>query len=304
VKRRGRRSSAFLVFLAVATDCASRTPPPQPPPQSASPPGPQLSVVPGHPASDPAPIGCALAAWTAPWGTAMAICLESSGVEITPRDVQEFRIEDRRFGEESWYFVSAHLSEDLRNRIWEVLEAPGSEGVDDRPYAILVDGESSVVQPAIGIDQVDALVAVSQDLPRAEAIAYGWGVPVTRVISAEIATQPMRSVSMVQLIADPSAWVGKRISVQGYMPKAVLGLYLSREHADRLDHASSIHLVPPTADAAGVEALTACEGRWVLVEAFVDSDRGLLRLDHVERVTGFPDRPCWPPPPNEPRPHY
>jgi hypothetical protein len=235
----------------------------------------------------------------------MAICVESSVVEITPRDVKEFRIDDRRFGDQSWYFVSAHLTEELRNRIWKLLEEPGADSADgDRPYAILVDGRSSVVQPAIGIDEFDSLVAVSQDLSRAEAIAYGWGVPVTRVISAEIATQPMLSVSMVQLIANPSAWIGKRIAVQGYLPKAVLGLYLSRDHAESFDHASSVDLLQPATDARSSEVLSACEGKWVLVEAFVDSHRGLPRLTHVERITAFSDRDCWPPPAEKRRLHY
>jgi hypothetical protein len=293
--RRPIRVHALCLLLAIA--CASPAPPP----------GPRLTLVAGRPAEDPIPPDCELAEWAAPGRKPNRICIESSAaVEITPRDVKGFRIEDQHVNDQRWYFVSVVLERESRNRIWKLLEAPdASDADDDRPYAILVDGTPSIVQPAIGIGQFDALVATTQDLLRAEAIANGWGVPVTRVISAEIESQPILTVSMVQLIANPAAWIGKRVSVQGFLPSTALGLYLSREHAESLDHASSIDLIQPATDAEAAEALSVCEGKWVLIEAFVDSDGGLPRLTRVERLAPFPNGlPCWPPRPAKLRPRY
>jgi hypothetical protein len=286
--------------LALVVGCAS----------SPQPAVPTLALIPGQPADNPGE-GCRLSSWTAPWGRTNRTCLDlANEIVVTRRDIYGFRIEDRQFGDQTWYLVSAYLVADLANRVWDLLRAPAPSPADippgantldylrqnslrDKLYAVYADGELSVVTPGIAILEFPCLIAATQELSRAETLAYAWGTPVDRVISTEIASQPLLAPSLVQLLVAPHSWFGKRVSVQGYFGP-YLELYLSREHSEVFDHASAVSVRPPSTP-DGVAALEGCQGNWVLMEGFVDSDRGLPVLTRLERVSPFPKGPqCWP----------
>jgi hypothetical protein len=248
---------------------------------------------------------CQLASMPGPWKSAYQICLDSATeVPLRRREIYGFRIEDRHFEDETWYLVSAYFSGDLSSRLWNLALAPAvSPSQDpnganistrDKSYAVVANGELTLVAPAIAIGDFPCVVAATRELSQAEALAHAWEVPVERVISAEIASQPSFDVSLVQLLVAPRSWFGKRIAVRGYL-SSPWELYLSREHSEVFDWASAITVRPPTSD-QGITALEACVGNWVSIEAFVDSDRGAPVLTRLERVYAVsPNGPeCWP----------
>ena len=277
---------------------------------------PTLTIVFGRPADGPGE-ACALAEWTAPWGATRRACLDaSSTVRVTRSDVAGFRIEDRQFGDRTWYVVSAHFAGGLSDRLWERVrppplspsEIPPDASIteirehlpDPSPYAVLVDDEVAAVLPGIAIGEFDFMVLVTEELQRAEAFAYAWGVPVDRAIAAEIAAEPVRPVSMVQLLASPKHWFGKRVSVQGFY-SSLSSLFLSREHAEVFDYDSAVVVRGP-ATAQQAAALSGCEGRWVLIQGFVQEYRSLPEITRLERLEAFPGGPrCWPPQDEAPR---
>src|SRR5262249_50337825 len=162
-------------------------------------------------------------------------------------------IDDRKFGDETWYFVSVYLIGGISSRIFDSLRVPPLAGGEppfdphdpnavlgrDRPYAVFFDRSLSIVLPADEILGFPSIVAATRDVSRAEALVSGWDTRVERVISSEIGSQSLEDVSLVQLIATPSAWIGKRVRVQGYLGAPLNQLFLSAEHAKGLDHASS-----------------------------------------------------------------
>jgi hypothetical protein len=305
-----RGETLGVLLLAIATACASSPPPP----------GPRLAVVAGRLARWPASGNCDLVEWTAPTGRATRICVESSTtIEITRGDIRGFRIEDRRSGEETWYLVSVFLSDGILKRIWTLRRAippaadrtvPDPNEPDffpgcDTPYAVLMAGEPSVILPMASFSRIrnaDLIIAATRELSHAEAIATAWGIPVTRVIASEIAAHPIESVTLGDLIANPSDWIGKRVSVRGYYAGGEL--FVSREQSEIVDHPSpvSIELALDTgrSDMCGVgdyesesqsltaaspSAFSACQFEWVQVEAFVDSTRsGSPELTRIERA--------------------
>ena len=139
-------------------------------------------------------------------------------------------------GDETWYLVSAHLANQLADPLWETLSA------DEKLYGVLVNGEVSVVLPGVAIGDQHSLLAATRELAQAEAFASQWDAPVDRVITSEMASQPTYSVSLVQLIAAPERWAGKRVEVQGFLGSLQTTLFLSREHAEALDVASGASL--------------------------------------------------------------
>jgi len=287
---------------------------------ASAPPRPHLTIVAGRLARWPVSGGCEVVDWTAPSGRSTQVCLESaSAIEIRRGDVRGFRIEDRRLGAKTWYVVSVLLEDESYVAILRELRGalppaahktiPDPNEPDffpgcDTPYAVLVDGKPSVVLPLRTMSRIryaDLVVGATRELPRAEAIAASWGLPVTRVIAAEIAAQPLQNVSLEDLIAKPSDWVGKRISVRGYLFGG--RLFVSREQAEMLELPSraSIELAfdAGTADmcvgdygseygsltAFSASAFPACQSEWVQVEAFVDSTRGgSPELTRIERI--------------------
>jgi len=281
-----RRSGALsLVLVCALGSCA----------HSDAPPTAKLAIVTGDPAGE-ATAGCDLAEWTAPWGKIYRACLDpSTAVDVTRRDLYWLRIQDRQYGEQTWYLVSAHLAGGLTKRVWDPLRAQ-----PERPYAVFIDGDLSAVLPGMEIVDYPSLLAATQDLSRAEAIAHAWEVPVVRMISEEIAAQPTYSVSLVQLIASPHRWMGKKVSVHGYLSSPSSTLYLSREHAEASDFESAVQVLPPS-DEQGRAAVRACEGRWVVVDGFVDDHGGLPEITRLERLSASDGPDCWPvEPPSRP----
>lgn len=247
-----------------------------------------LALVLGVPAGEPAAADCELAEWTAPWGKSYRMCRDASTeIEIEHRDIHGFRIEDRQFGDQTRYFVTVRLANQFVDPLAETLRSA------EKLYAVLVDGEVSVVLPGVAIGEQFSLVAVTDDLTRAEELTRRWDAPVDRVISAEIAALPMYSPSLIQLIATPERWAGKRVSVQGYL-SSWPSLFVSREHAEAQDVSSAVRLAFVSEE--GIRAASTCANHWVLMHGFVELDRGgLAELTHVERVWAFPDGPhCWP----------
>jgi hypothetical protein len=260
-----------------------------------------LAIVTGEPPGDAA-ARCELAEWTAPWGNTYRVCMNaSSAIEIARSDIYAIRIEDRKFGDRSWYLVTARLANGRDTRIWEKLQPPPvsipagaswSETQkllpDAKPYAVLADGELSVVLPGISILEHRSLMAAFEDLASAEAFASARGVPVERVISQEIASLPSHEVSMVQLIAEPERWTGKRVSVQGYL-SSLPHILLAREQEDVL-HEETVTAQYTSKEE--VEAASACTSHRVEVDAFADRDRGgspeLIRIERLEAVPNGP----------------
>jgi hypothetical protein len=257
------RVEAFALRLAIATavaGCTSWLPPT----------GPTLTFLAGQPAAEPAAAECSLAGWSAPWGKVERMCLDpSTRIEATRREISGFRIEDRKFGDQTWHLVSVYLSVELYKRLWH-------EFGDDRPYAVFADDELSVVM--LGFERIEypSRVAATRDLSKAESFVSAVGAPVERWISVELDSQAVQDVSLVQLIANPRAWAGKRVSVQGYLAP-LHALFLSREHAKAFDVNSSIPLVPwlPEID---FDPFEDCQDTWVMVEGFVDLNRGAPEL--------------------------
>ena len=89
-----------------------------------------------------------------------------AAIVATPDDLRSVRLDDGKFGEETWYFVSVDLSPKLQERIWELLRAPSNAPLEfpyepndptalykpDRPYAVFIGGELSAIQPAIALN--------------------------------------------------------------------------------------------------------------------------------------------------------
>jgi hypothetical protein len=189
---------------------------------------------------------CKVAEWTAPWGKTLKACLDPSVAVDVTRG-------------------------DLRGF-----------RTDDREF---VDGKVSAVLTGIhGLD-IPLLVAATRDLPRAEAILSAWNA-VERVISSEIALQPIRSVSVSQLITTPQRWFGKRVSVTGYLGELLM-------LSESFDGEPGVHVQSRTQEQ--IDALSVCQDRWVEVVGVVDSHIGLPELTRVERVRVTPGGPdCWP----------
>lgn len=72
-------------------------------------------------------------------------------------------------------------------------------------------------------------------------------------------------VSMVQLIVTPERFVGARLEVSGYLIRQ--RLYLTREHAELLDHSSSVELtnefLPDDGKSPCANALVRVTGQFV-----------------------------------------
>lgn len=112
--------------------------------------------------------------------------------------------------------------------------------------------------------------------------------------------------SLVNLIATPSEYANRTVRVQGFLSAggSGLALYLTREHAENFDHASSIDVADSTSD--GYLTLT-CSGGHAVVDATFRrvsnaprfaSDSPFFILADVERILvrrgeGELEQ-CWP----------
>jgi hypothetical protein len=284
-------------------------------------------VAPAHPRIDvvgawyprwPNSRSCEPVVWTAPTGRSLEICLDrSTAMTIDDADVRGLRIEDRRVGEETWYLVSALLERHALKRLRAGLTpAPDQALPESTLYpvatarAVLVDGELSVVPPRELLDS-ELVVAAARDLARADVITRGWDRPVVRAISDEILTRPVETALLEDLIARPTEWVGRRVSVQGYLLSA--DLYLSRDQAQSVETQPSVRVgveprldanVPCSWDYCGpptiefperpvADLLSRCEGD-VRVEAFFDVTGWGSELTRVERISTIPEGViCW-----------
>jgi hypothetical protein len=248
------------------------------------------------------------------------------GREDVPRPVDCVRYHTRRslrlatrrqtFGDQTWYLVSVLLFGEIRGRIWDALEAPPLAPSDIPPgviyldylrqlpprnklYAVFLDQQLLLISQGMGIEIFPSLIAATQDRSRAEAIADAFGAPVERWISEELDAQPVNEISLVQLIASPHYWIGKRVSVQGHFAPLDT-LYLTREHALALDYRSSVQLRPRILDQADFDALSVYDDKWVTIQGFVDSDRGMIELVRIESVSSRDGAHCWPAPAKRP----
>ena len=253
--------------------------------------GPTLTFVLGR-LADAGVADCNLAEWTAPWGKSYRICMDpSTAVEVTRRDFYGLRIEDRKYGDQTWYVVSARFASRFVEPLWKTLSS------DDAVYAVLANGNVSAVLPGIEIGEHHPLLAATRDLAQAEAFAAQWDAPVDRMISKELAEHAI-IVSLVQLIAAPERWAGKRVTVQGYLGHERFGiprtLFLSREHAEADDFASAASL--QYASDEEVHAALDCMSHPVQIVAVVDRDRGgWPELTRIEGLRAVPDGPdCIP----------
>lgn len=316
------RSSWLLVLLVIAAACTSKNP-------LAATASPEITIVPGRQVRWPISQDCAcdLVEWTAPTGQTARVCVERSrSVEIRREDVRAFRIEDRQVGDQTLYLVSVLLRDEaygqaLRKLRSELPDPPDESCPTDEalfpchtPVAVAIEREPQVVVPLEDIDEItygDVIVATTRDLSHAESIASSWGVPIARMIWAEIAALPIENVSLEELIANRESFIGKRIAVRGYYAGGVL--FVSKEQAALLDPPSPVSLGlasdPGGAStcrmdqwlgpihALGASGVVGCQGEWVQVDAVVDSRRdGSLVLTRIERFSSN-GTDCRVPPP-------
>jgi hypothetical protein len=249
--------------------------------------GAQLAFVPGRLSDDPGQ-PCLLSTWRDPWGRTSDVCLDrSAAIRPGRADIYGFRIHDREVDGQTWYLVSAYLTGEFQDQIWKVVRAHVP-----RPYAVLVDEEIMFVSPE-GLLLSPSLIAAVQHLSEAEALAYSWGAPVDRYISAELDAKPTCAVSLAQLLVDPTSLMGSKVLVQGYLSHN-LELFLSREHAEAYDYMSAIRVIDPSDE--GVVTRSHCAGQWVTVEAVLDSTDGMPILTRLERMWPASTREphCWP----------
>jgi hypothetical protein len=127
-------------------------------------------------------------------GNSDEICLEESAAILIPRgEICSLRLEDRMIDGRAWYFVSVYLTQAARERLREELALPRRDG----PHAVMIDGEISFAYRS-GVFALDWPVRIAQteDLAAAERTARAWDAPVERILSAEIAEQPVLVATM------------------------------------------------------------------------------------------------------------
>lgn len=223
---------------------------------------------------------CSPFTWNGPWGE-VEMCVDASApLDVPRREIYAALIEDRDFDGTTWYLVSVRMTEPIMDRLAQTLEGA---------YAVSVDGRITFASRTL-VDYWRVVVAATRERSEAERIAHALGSPVDRMISSELVEQPLASVSIVELIANPSRWFGKRVAVQGFLDSTLLELYLSREHAQVRD-ASSVLVNGPTSEQQSL-AWSKCQDSWVLVHAVADRDAGgAVRLVRVERLWSIPNGP-------------
>jgi hypothetical protein len=276
-----------LVLALGCAHAAPTAPPPEPPPGP-----PRLEFVPGARAESAA-ASCSPVSWSGSLGDPVVICLDASkAIEVPRSAIYSTRIEDRTVDGRTWYLVSVFLTQRFQNRLREAFELPSG----DAPYAVSIGGRVSFAyHSGVTAGNWPVLVSESSDLASSEQIARAWGTPVERMLSQEIAEQPVLVATMVQLLATPERWFGKRLVVQGFLPHSG-ELYLSREHAQAAD-ASSVLLLGPRSEEEE-SAWSECVGAWVEVTGFADRNRGgTIDLTRIEKIRSIPKNvQCWPPP--------
>lgn len=101
--------------------------------------------------------------------------------------------------------------------------------------------------------------------------------------------------SMVQLLAHPENYAGKRVLVSGYLSfgSAGLFLYLTKDHDEIFDYASSLNVLDDT-DGATLSQ-SDCLGHYVTLEGTVRTSEGISWvIADVERVIDLQNRiKCW-----------
>jgi len=235
---------------------------------------------------------CSSARWVDPQGEAFEICLdEGTRVVVERSDIYGVELGDYLLDGRRWYAVRLYVTADLRKRIWREIESHGLP-----PYAVRIDGDVTFVDAPQGAVFPEPIVAVVSDLDRAEEIARAWGTPVDRRILSELENAPVYLPSLIQLTADPSRWIGKKVIVRGFLVADVpLLLYVSSEHAAAGDLASAILVDDPSSEDDSLWT-SQCIGRWVWIRAFIDRVEYRARLTRVEEVFPAPSTSprCWP----------
>jgi hypothetical protein len=274
-------------ILVLALGCAHAAP------QAVPPPGPSLlAFVPGTRAEDAAS-SCSPVSWSGSLGDPVLICLDASkAIEVPRSEIYSTRIEDRTVDDRTWYLVSVFMTQRMETKLREAFVSPRN----DMPYAVTIGGRVSFAyQSGSAALNWPVPISESQDLASAEAIARAWGTPVERMLSTEIAEQPVLAATMVQLLATPERWFGKRLAVQGFLSSSLLELYLSRDHAAAMDGSSSVLLLGPRNEDELV-AWQKCADSWVEVTGFADRNQGgTIDLTRIEKIRSK-NLQCWPPP--------
>ncbi len=97
------------------------------------------------------------------------------------------------------------------------------------------------------------------------------------------------SVSMVSLIANPKSFDSRNVQVFGYLDTPGLKLYMTRDHSEEVDVASSLSIRDPELD--NPVALSECLHKYVVVVGrFHALDyRGFVEPDYI--LSG--EEKCW-----------
>ena len=237
---------------------------------------------------------CRNARWVHPVGRVSEICLDpASRIPVVRRDLFGTRLADADYDNGVWYWVTAFPGGELRRRMEAAVQRDLPQS--PRPYAVLIDGEVSMIEPN-GFVGFSLYVTATQELGRAEQIASLWEAPVVRAISHELDNEPTASVSMCEIIGDPRPWLGKRIEVTGFLGSQVL-LNASEDYA-ALDPQAALQVVDPSED--GVLDRSPCRNRWVSIQGTFDSRTGPVLLTPVLAgitkvwLASAPYTSCWP----------
>ena len=104
------------------------------------------------------------------------------------------------------------------------------------------------------------------------------------------------SVALARLLVDRSEFVGKRIVVTGYLARTThLGIFLTRDHAEVYDWASSIAVSDDTSPKGRPISDSTCVSSYVKIVAtlFEDEQRYpmLIRVEKVSQPSL--KRDCW-----------
>lgn len=101
------------------------------------------------------------------------------------------------------------------------------------------------------------------------------------------------AVSMVKVIYDPSPYVGKKVTLRGWLKIGALPrLFLTKEHSDMGDILSAVSLSGAIEESTYISIL-GCKDRHVRIRGILGTDNGRPTIDDLEEVWAFEDGLCW-----------